>query len=172
MLQRFAAKILVKLGYNVVVTTGKADDQKDALMRLGVQKVLPREEVEDPEGKPILKSRWAGVIDTVGGNMLASVLKTTAYNGAVTTCGNVGGDKFQSSVYPFILRGITLYGIDSVQCPRELRVEIWNLLSDSWKPENLDSMIKSIGLEELDLEVSEMLQGSHSGRAILKHDRS
>ncbi|RQD69986.1 MAG: acryloyl-CoA reductase [Tindallia sp. MSAO_Bac2] len=167
-----ASKILVKLGYNVVVTTGKADVQKDALMQLGVQKVLPREEVEDTEGKPMLKSRWAGVIDTVGGNMLASVLKTTAYNGVVTTCGNVGGDKFQSYVYPFILRGITLYGVDSVQCPRELRSEIWNLLSDSWKPENLDSMIKTIGLEALDQEVSEMLQGSHSGRAILKHDHS
>ncbi len=164
-----AAKILAKLGYQVVVSTGKVSTQKDPLMKLGIKDVISREEVEDTRGKPMLKSRWAGVIDTVGGNTLASVLKTVSYNGVVTTCGNVGGDRFESSVYPFILRGITLYGIDSVQCPRDHRVKIWNNLSGSWKPENLPAMTSTVSLEELDQKVTEMLEGKHAGRVVLQH---
>ncbi len=164
-----AAKILVKLGFDVVMATGKVDTQKESLMNLGIKDVISREDAEDTTGKAMLKPRWAGVIDTVGGNTLASALKTTHYNGAVTTCGNVGGDHFESSVYPFIIRSITLYGIDSVQCPMDLRMEIWHLLSSSWKSENLEAMTRLIGLEELDENVTKMLEGGHSGRMILAH---
>lgn len=167
-----AAKILVKLGFEVVMATGKVDTQKDSLMKLGIKEVISREDAEDTKGKAMLKSRWAGVVDTVGGNTLASALKTTGYNGAVTTCGNVGGDHFESSVYPFILRSITLYGIDSVQCPMDLRLEIWHRLSGSWKSENLEAMTHTIGLEELDQHVVNMLEGGHSGRIILAHNQS
>lgn len=165
-----ASKILVKLGYDVVVATGKVDSQKDELLNLGVKSVISREEVQDPKGKPMLKSRWAGVIDTVGGSMLGDVMKSIGYNGVVTTCGNVAGDKFESSVYPFILRGITLYGIDSVQCPMDLRLKIWEKLGGTWKAENLDAMVQLVSLEEVEKKIDEMLEGKKVGRVILKHD--
>ncbi|MDW7670461.1 MAG: YhdH/YhfP family quinone oxidoreductase [Bacillota bacterium] len=165
-----AAKILVKLGFDVVMATGKVGSQQEALMKLGIKSVVSREDVADPSGKPMLKSRWAGVIDTVGGSTLTSVLKTTHYNGVVTTCGNVGGDKFESSVYPFILRGITLCGIDSVQCPMDMRINIWDALAGPWKPGTLSDMITTISLEELDDRIADMLQGKHVGRIVLKHN--
>ncbi len=164
-----ASKILVKLGYDVVVATGKVDSQKDELLNLGVKSVVSREEVQDPKGKAMLKSRWAGVIDTVGGDILGDVIKSIQYNGAVTTCGNVGGDKFQSSVYPFILRGVTLYGIDSVQCPMELRLKIWEKLAGPWKADNLQAMVQVVSLEEIEGKIDEMLAGKKVGRVILKH---
>ncbi len=165
-----ATKILVKLGYEVVVATGKVDSQKDELLGLGVKSVVSREEIQDPKGKAMLKSRWAGVIDTVGGSSLGDVMKSIQYNGAVTTCGNVAGDKFESSVYPFILRGITLYGIDSVQCPMELRLKIWEKLAGPWKADNLQAMVQVVSLEEIEEKIDEMLAGKKVGRVILKHN--
>ncbi len=165
-----ASKILVKLGYDVVVATGKVESQREELLSLGVKSVVSREEIQDPKGKAMLKSRWAGVIDTVGGNTLGDVIKSIQYNGAVTTCGNVGGDKFQSSVYPFILRGITLYGIDSVQCPMNLRLKIWEKLAGPWKADNLQAMVQVVSLEEIEEKIDEMLEGKKVGRVILKHN--
>ncbi len=165
-----ASKILVKLGYDVVVATGKVESQREELLSLGVKSVVSREEIQDPKGKAMLKSRWAGVIDTVGGNTLGDVIKSIQYNGAVTTCGNVGGDKFQSSVYPFILRGITLYGIDSVQCPMDLRLKIWEKLAGPWKADNLQAMVQVVSLEEIEEKIDEMLEGKKVGRVILKHN--
>lgn len=167
-----AAKILVKLGFDVVMATGKVDTQKETLMQLGIKELISRKDVEDTTGKPMVKARWAGVIDTVGGNTLASAIKSTRHNGAVTTCGNVGGDRFESSVYPFILRGITLYGIDSGQCPMDLRVEIWRRLAGDWKSENLEAMTQVIVLDELDQYVDKMLQGTSTGRLVLAHEHS
>ena len=165
-----ASKILVQLGYDVVVATGKVESQREELLSLGVKSVVSREEIQDPKGKAMLKSRWAGVIDTVGGNTLGDVIKSIQYNGAVTTCGNVGGDKFQSSVYPFILRGITLYGIDSVQCPMNLRLKIWEKLAGPWKADNLQAMVQVVSLEEIEEKIDEMLEGKKVGRVILKHN--
>ncbi len=165
-----ASKILVKLGYDVVVATGKVDSQKEELLKLGVKSVISRKEIQDEKGKAMLKSRWAGVIDTVGGATLGDVIKSVNYNGAVTTCGNVGGDKFESSVYPFILRGVTLYGIDSVQCPMDLRLKIWEKLAGPWKAENLQEMISIVKLEELEQKIDEMLAGKKAGRIILTHE--
>lgn len=165
-----ATKILVKLGYDVVVATGKVESQKDELLSLGVKSVISREEIQDPKGKAMLKARWAGVIDTVGGSTLGDVMKSIQYNGAVTTCGNVAGDKFESSVYPFILRGITLYGIDSVQCPMDVRLEIWKKLGGIWKADNLQAMVEIVSLEEIEEKIDEMLAGKKVGRVILKHN--
>lgn len=165
-----ATKILVKLGYDVVVATGKVESQKDEILKLGVKSVVSREEVQDAKGKAMLKSRWAGVIDTVGGDTLGDVIKSIQYDGAVTTCGNIAGDKFKSSVYPFILRGITLYGIDSVQCPMELRLKIWEKLAGPWKPENLQAMVSTVDLQGVDKIIDEMMNGKKVGRIILKHD--
>lgn len=167
-----AAKLLVKLGFDVVMATGKVNTQGETLLKLGVKEVVSREAIEDSSGKPMLKTKWAGVIDTVGGQTLASVLKSTNYSGVVTTCGNVGGDHFESSVYPFILRSITLHGIDSVQCPQDLRINLWDTLAGPWKPEDLEAMVTTITLDALEHHINTMLQGNHVGRMVLQHSQN
>lgn len=162
-----AAKILIKLGYSVVVSTGKLEEQKDALLNLGVKDVIHRSEVDDNSGRPLLRPRWAGVIDTVGGNTLSTAIKTTNYCGAVTTCGNAGGIEFTSSVYPFILKGVTLYGIDSVECPMNIRLKIWDLLSNEWKLDDLDDMVNVVSLEELNNSIDLIMAGKHVGRTVI-----
>lgn len=162
-----AAKILIKLGYSVVVSTGKLEEQKDVLLNLGVKDVIHRSEVDDNSGRPLLRPRWAGVIDTVGGNTLSTAIKTTNYCGAVTTCGNAGGIEFTSSVYPFILKGVTLYGIDSVECPMNVRLKIWDLLSNEWKLDDLDDMVNVVSLEELNNSIDLIMAGKHVGRTVV-----
>ncbi|MBY2477709.1 YhdH/YhfP family quinone oxidoreductase [Clostridioides difficile] len=162
-----AAKILIKLGYSVVVSTGKLEEQKEALLNLGVKDVIHRSEVDDNSGRPLLRPRWAGVIDTVGGNTLSTAIKTTNYCGAVTTCGNAGGIEFTSSVYPFILKGVTLYGIDSVECPMNVRLKIWDLLSNEWKLHDLDDMVNVVSLEELNNSIDSIMAGKHVGRTVV-----
>ncbi|HGM3506025.1 TPA: YhdH/YhfP family quinone oxidoreductase [Clostridioides difficile] len=162
-----ATKILIKLGYSVVVSTGKLEEQKEVLLNLGVKDVIHRSEVDDNSGRPLLRPRWAGVIDTVGGNTLSTAIKTTNYCGAVTTCGNAGGIDFTSSVYPFILKGITLYGIDSVECPMNLRLKIWDLLSNEWKLDDLDDMVSVVSLEELNNSIDLIMAGKHVGRTVV-----
>ncbi|NJI79237.1 YhdH/YhfP family quinone oxidoreductase [Clostridioides difficile] len=162
-----AAKILIKLGYSVVVSTGKLEEQKDVLLNLGVKDVIHRSEVDDNSGRPLLRPRWAGVIDTVGGNTLSTAIKTTNYCGAVTTCGNAGGIEFTSSVYPFILKGVTLYGIDSVECPMNIRLKIWDLLSNEWKLDDLDDMVNVVSLEELNNSIDLIMAGKHVGRTVV-----
>lgn len=162
-----AAKILIKLGYSVVASTGKLEEQKDVLLNLGVKDVIHRSEVDDNSGRPLLRPRWAGVIDTVGGNTLSTAIKTTNYCGAVTTCGNAGGIEFTSSVYPFILKGVTLYGIDSVECPMNVRLKIWDLLSNEWKLDDLDDMVNVVSLEELNNSIDLIMAGKHVGRTVV-----
>lgn len=162
-----AAKILIKLGYSVVVSTGKLEEQKEVLLDLGVKDVIHRSEVDDNSGRPLLRPRWAGVIDTVGGNTLSTAIKTTNYCGAVTTCGNAGGIEFTSSVYPFILKGVTLYGIDSVECPMNVRLKIWDLLSNEWKLHDLDDMVNVVSLEELNNSIDSIMAGKHVGRTVV-----
>lgn len=161
-----AISILSKLGYNVIAATGKTEE-KQMLLDLGAKDIIHRKELEDDSGKPMLGGRWAGVVDTVGGNILATAIKTTNYGGSVTCCGNVGGHEFSTSVYPFILRGITLFGIDSVQCPKDLRVELWNNMASDWAVENLDSHAEEIALEDLSEKIDSMLEGKHKGRTIV-----
>nr|UWI49446.1 YhdH/YhfP family quinone oxidoreductase [Clostridioides difficile] len=162
-----ATKILIKLGYSVVVSTGKLEEQKETLLKLGVKDVIHRSEVDDNSGRPLLRPRWAGVIDTVGGNTLSTAIKTTNYCGAVTTCGNAGGIDFTSSVYPFILKGVTLYGIDSVECPMNLRLKIWDLLSNEWKLEDLNDMVTVVSLNELSKSIDSIIEGKHVGRTVV-----
>lgn len=161
-----AVSILHKLGYNVVALTGKAD-AADMLLEIGAKDILPRKEMDDESGRIMLKERWAGVIDTVGGNILATALKTTKYGGCVTTCGNVASANFSSSVYPFILRGISLVGIDSVECDMELRLKLWDLMANEWKIDSLVSNVEEIGLHDLESKIRLILQGKLMGRTIV-----
>jgi len=164
-----AVSILHKLGYRVIGATGKPN-AKDMLLQLGASDIILREELDDKSGKILLKGNWAGVIDTVGGNMLATALKSTNYGGSVTCCGNVASPELLTSVYPFILRGITLYGIDSVQCPMSLRLKIWSMLSSDWKPQNLNQHVEEVSLENLGSKIDLILQGKLQGRTIINLD--
>ena len=116
----FACSILAERGYNVTAVTGKTDE-KEYFEKIGVKEIIDRHQFSDESGKMMLKAKWDGVIDIVGGNLLATAIKSTKYDGSITCCGNVASGDLPINVYPFILRGVSLFGIDSVQCKRELR---------------------------------------------------
>lgn len=164
-----AVSILNKLGYTVIAATGKAQ-VKDLLLESGAKDIILREELDDKSGKVLLKGRWAGVIDTVGGNILASALKSTKYGGSVTSCGNVASSELSTTVFPFILRGVSLLGVDSVQCPMALRLKIWTLLSKEWKPDNLMSNVQEVALTELEDKIDSIFKGRLVGRTIVNLD--
>lgn len=161
-----AISILNKLGYSVIGATGKVDE-KEMLVEIGATDIVDRREIDDDTGKALLKGRWAGVIDTVGGNILATAIKSTKYGASVTCCGNAASADLATSVYPFILRGVTLFGIDSVQCDMNLRLKIWDKLSLEWKPENLNNSVNEINLEGLNEKIDMMLSGKHKGRTVV-----
>lgn len=164
-----SVKFLVKLGYEVVGVVGN-EAEREFVLSLGAKDTISREEASDRSGKPMLKQLWAGVIDTVGGNPLSTGIRSAKYDGVVTTCGNVaGGEISHMNVYPFILRGVRLIGIDSVKCPVEKRVAIWNKLADSWKGDNLDSGVAEVGIEGILEKVKKMLNSELVGRVLLKH---
>ncbi|MCX3066846.1 YhdH/YhfP family quinone oxidoreductase [Cetobacterium somerae] len=161
-----AVKILSKLGYDVVGVTGKLEE-KEFLLNIGAKRVIGRDEVNDTS-RPILKGVYAGAIDTVGGNILSTAIKSLKYNGVVTTCGNVAGASFESSVYPFIIRGVTLYGVDSVQISSSERELLWNKLSTEWKIGDLEKLSTEVTLEELNEKIELILKGENKGRVIVK----
>jgi len=161
-----AVAILAKLGYQVVAATGKID-QADFLTGLGAAEVIHRDEVNDTSGRPMGRTNWAGGIDTVGGNPLTTLLKTTQYGGAVTCCGLVAGAEFTSSVFPFILRGVSLLGIDSVECPISERRRIWGLLGGEWKLDNLASLMKPVSLDQVSTEIDLIIKGQQRGRVVV-----
>lgn len=162
-----AIAMLAKLGYIVVAVTGKTD-QHGYLKDLGAIEILDRHEVNDLNQKPLLKERWAGVVDTVGGNILATALKSAKYSGCVTACGLVGGAEVSTTVYPFILRSVQLIGIDSAQCPMSLRSQVWQQLASEWKPNNLEAIATEINLTQLPEKISAMLSGKNIGRVLVK----
>ena len=150
--------MLSKMGYSVTAITGKAS-QKSYLEGLGADKIMPREEVENMDNKPLLKPLFAGAIDTTGGVILENIIKSTAANGSITCCGNVASPKLNLTVFPFILRGISLIGIDSQNLPMSQRKKLWNKLASEWKPDQLSEMNIEIGLDELENKIDLMLHG-------------
>ena len=144
-----AVAILAHLGYRVVAVTGKAEANELLVGRLGATRTIAREEANDSSSKPLLATRWAGAIDTVGGNMLATVLRSTDRHGCVAACGLVGGAELSLTVYPFILRGVTLAGIDSAECPREKRLAMWSNLAGPWKPDGFEAVVQEVTLDGL-----------------------
>ncbi len=159
----FAVAILAKLGYRVAAVTGK-ESAHDYLRSLGAADVLPREAVDDASGKPLLSRRWAGGVDTVGANTLGTVLRSTALGGCVAACGNAAGFDLPITVYPFILRGVTLAGIDAAWCPIPLRHATWRHLADDWKPDKLDAIARFVGFADLPAQFDEILAGRLTGR--------
>jgi putative YhdH/YhfP family quinone oxidoreductase len=163
----FASAILAKLGYEVTAATGKTEAEA-YFNSLGVKNIIDRKELDDDSAKMLLKEKWSGVIDTVGGNLLSTAIKSTRYGGAVTCCGNVASAKLNLNVYPFILRGVSLFGIDSVQCKRGLREEIWQKIASDWKIEQLDDFSNQLSLNDLNEQIDKMLAGDSKGRVIVK----
>ncbi len=162
-----AVALLAHLGYSVTAVTGKPN-QTGPLRQLGARSVIPREEVDDHSKKPLLPVRWAAAIDTVGGNPLATLLRSTDYRGCVTACGLVASHELPTTVFPFILRGITLAGIDSAKCPREPRLEIWKKLAAEWNViERLQPLVREVALGDVLGEVKKMLAGQNHGRILV-----
>ena len=163
-----AVALLGHLGYRVVAATGKLGET-NFLQALGAATVIHRDELNDTSGRPMLKERWAGVVDTVGGNILATAIKTTRYGGSVTACGLVASPKLETTVYPFILRGINLLGIDSVNCPIDLRGALWQKLATEWRVPLLEHLAREVALSQLDREIDLILQGKQIGRVVVAH---
>jgi acrylyl-CoA reductase (NADPH) len=161
-----AVLILAKLGYSVVAVTGKAS-QHDWLRKLGAKRVISRQDVDIQGGNPLMKAVWAGSVDTVGGNTLATILRTTEIGGCVTACGLVGGVDLHTTVFPFILRGVTLAGIDSGWTRRERRLEIWRHLATDWKPEGLAELSQTVELKDVEAPVRKILAGEIVGRTVV-----
>ena len=162
-----ATAILSKLGYAVVAVSGKTD-AADFLKHLGASRVVGREACNDESNRPLLKSAWAGVIDTVGGNPLATAIKATHPWGTITTCGMVASPDLPLTVFPFILRGIRLIGIDSQNCPMNHRRNVWQQLATLWKIDQLDAICRVVTLEELSPWIDTILKGGITGRTIVK----
>lgn len=161
-----AVNILSKLGYQVVAVSGKKSEY-DFLKKLGATQIIDRDEFLNQENKPILSARYAGGIDTVGGKYLENILKSLKGLGAVTTCGSVASTELNLSVFPFILRGISLIGISAQNYPMDKRVDIWNKLADAWKPTDLMTIYTEISLNDLNNKIDLILEGKLKGRTII-----
>jgi putative YhdH/YhfP family quinone oxidoreductase len=163
-----AVALLAQLGYDVVAATGKPQEA-EFLQALGARTVMQRDELVDGSGKALLRERWAGVVDTVGGPLLASSLKAVRIGGSVAVCGNVASPRLETTVFPFILRGVNLLGIDSANYPIERRRGLWARLAGEWRLEVLESLAREVPLEQLDREIERILQGKLVGRVVVAH---
>jgi len=162
-----ATAILARAGYEVVASSGK-ESAHDYLTLLGAKSVIGRAELDDRSSRPLLSTRWAGAVDTVGGNTLATLVRSVQHRGCVAVCGLVGGAELSLTVYPFLLRGINLAGIDSAECPLNERTLIWNHLAGEWKPENLDRICAAIiDIAELGPHIESILRGGIRGRVLV-----
>lgn len=161
----FAISILAKLGYTVVASTGRMEEAS-YLKTLGASEIIHRDTLSNP-GKPLAKERWAGVIDSVGSHTLVNACASTKYGGTVAACGLAQGMDFPASVAPFILRGITLAGIDSVMRPIADRKEAWQRLGEILKSDDFDNIAQEINLEQVIEAAGNLLNGEVRGRIVV-----
>ena len=164
-----AIALLARAGFKVVASTGKADEA-EYLKSMGAGQVVDRNELSQP-GKPLQKERWAAVVDSVGSHTLANACAQTRYRGLVAACGLAQGMDFPASVAPFILRGVSLLGVDSVMAPRELREPAWNRLARDLDTAALERMSKTIGLGEVAAAAQEIVSGKVRGRIVVDVNR-
>lgn len=164
-----AVALLSRLGYSVATVTGKAD-QADFLTRLGATQIIERSALQAGTEKPLLKEQWAGAVDTVGGDILFNVVKSLRRGASVACCGLTAGTNFQANVMPFILRGVNLLGVDSVEIPLVVKASMWDRLSVQWKLPNLDDLVQEISLEELPAAIERILAGQQAGRMLVRLD--
>lgn len=162
-----ATILLASAGHEVAALTGRADTYGDYLRRLGASSIVERAELTEP-GKPLQAARWAGVVDAVGGAVLANALAQTKPGGTVTSCGLAGSAELPASVMPFILRGVTLAGIDSVWAPLEARIEAWELLAHDVDDDVLDSLTTKVPLDGAIDAAAGLLEGRSHGRVLVQ----
>lgn len=160
-----AIALLAKRGYRVVALTGR-EAERDYLLGLGATEILPREQLSSP-GRPLARERWAGVVDVAGSHVLANACAGTQYGGVVTACGLAAGMDLPATVMPFILRGVTLVGIDSVMAPRARRLEAWRRLNDELDTDKLGEIAREISLSEVVETSKQILAGQLRGRVIV-----
>jgi len=164
-----AVAILAKLGYRVIASTGRSEEAA-YLKSLGAAEIIPRTELSGP-ARPLAKERWAGAVDPVGSTTLANVIAATSYGGAVAACGLAGGLDLPASVAPFILRGVSLLGIESVYMPMKRRLQAWDRLARDLDPKALASMTHMISLEDVCEAAGDILAGKVRGRLVVGMER-
>lgn len=162
-----AVMMLSKIGFKVIASTGKAE-KTEFLQSIGANEVISRNDVINETEKPLLPKKWIAVLDNVGGLTLSTAIRSTSNHGVICTIGNTSSDKFSISVYPFILRGVRLIGIDSAETEMSKRLKIWQKISTDWKPNNLDLIVKETNLDSLSEEIDLMLQGKQCGKVLIK----
>lgn len=164
----FAVGILAKLGYSVVAVTGK---NPEAAIQRGAKRTMTREAILDKSPAPLGKSLWAGAVDSVGGETLVSIIRNTQQYSCVTACGLVGGVELPLSVYPFILRGVSLIGIDSVHVPLNDRERLWTMLAGEWSPGDFESFVDcEVKLADIEPQIERILRGETQGRVVMRVD--
>ncbi len=168
-----AVWLLHNQGFEVVAATGKPE-QEAFLKSVGATSVISRASLLENASRPMNKPVWAAAVDTVGGDILGNILKSIRYGGSVACCGMVAGHQFTTSVFPFILRGVNLLGVDSVELPLDVKQDIWNMLAEKWSFESFadfrSKIVKVIGLNDLPAALGDVLKGTHSGRYVVKID--
>ena len=162
-----AIGILAKAGYQVIASSGKPE-MADYLRGLGAHQIVDREFINDDSNRPLMKPGWAGAIDTIGGNTLATLVKGCQSEGNVAACGLVSSPVLPTTVFPFILNGVNLIGIDSATYPREDRLYVWEKLASDWRIQDLESLSTICSLEALDPYIDAMLKGDSKGRVVVR----
>lgn len=163
-----AIALLSRLGHHVVASTGRIAQEGDYLRNLGAAEIIPRETLATPSGKPLDSETWAGGIDTVGGETLASILRQTRSYGSVVACGLAGGANLPTTVMPFILRGVNLLGLHSVMCPRPLRERAWTRLATDLDLTRLEKMSRIVPLKDVPQLAEDILAGKVRGRIVVE----
>ena len=161
-----AVVLLAHIGFETLASTG-TEAAHGWLKDLGAAEIVPRQELSEPSPKPLHKPRFAGAVDTVGGEVLSNVVKSLSYRGAAAACGLVAGPELSLTVFPFILRGVSLLGIDSAECPMDVRRRVWEKLANEWKVD-LTPVTREVTLDELSGVIDEILAGQTQGRVLVK----
>ena len=159
--------LLSQLGFEVNACTGRVENE-EYLKKLGAEKIIPRSLLMEGTDKPLLKEQWGGVVDTVGGDILFNAIKSTRYGGSVSCCGMAASSELSGTVFPFILRGVNLLGIDSVNLPLEFREYIWEQFAVPWRLKNLKQIVREIDLEQLPENFGKILSGNNQGRLVVR----
>src|SRR5438477_651272 len=162
-----AIEILAKLGYHAVAITGK-EEESGYLRGLGAKEVRLRQSIDLASIRPLDKATWAGVVDNLGGDLLASLLSTMKIGGTVASVGLAASPKLNTTVMPFILRGVQLLGVDSANCPMELRQAIWNKLAVAWRPDRVHDQVRTSDFEDLPMHVDAYIKGLVRGRTVVR----
>ncbi len=162
-----AIMILSKLGFEVIAGVSKIGSDTDHLKAIGASAIMDSEQTNDQSKRVLIKARWAGAFDVIGGNTLATILKSTSYGGNIVTVGNIEGADLQTTIFPFILNGINLLGVGTQDTPMPLRRKLWDYLATDWKPDNQESIVSEIGLNQLDSFLKTMISKKSRGRVLL-----